>query len=189
MIAREFSSLASDEALAVAILLDPRLKTFAFGNIGPGTVADAAKAKLYRLASNTQVGIGGGQAQHVEREVNGGIWEDLEHQKSLAHVTLTPVLEARQEVDRYLADEPLPLTVTIGENTVRNDPLSWWKTRQTIYPRLFPLAVRYLILVINSVSCERVFSKMGLIISDRRCSLLSSKAAMIGIVASNVHCI
>ena len=81
------------------------------------------------------------------------------------------------------------MTVTSGENIMRNDPLSWWKTRKTEYPRLFVLALRHLILVMNSVPCERLFSKMGQIIYDRRCSLLSGKAAMIGIVASNMHCI
>ena len=185
MLAREFSSLPADKKLAVATLLDPRLKTFAFGMVGPGTVGDEAKAELCRLAGTVDVG----RAQHVtvERVPGDGIWEELEHNKSLAHTNLTPILETRQEVDRYLADEPLPLMSFNGENTSRNDPLAWWKTHRTIYPRLYVLTLRYLVLVMNSVPCERLFSKMGQIIYDRRCSLLSEKASMIGMIASNLH--
>ena len=46
-----------------------------------------------------QVGTGGGQAQHVERETNDGIRKDLVHQIS---------------VEKF------------GENAVRNDALSGW---------------------------------------------------------------
>jgi hAT family C-terminal dimerisation region len=49
----------------------------------------------------------------------------------------------------------------------RNDPMVWWKTRNTIYPRWFFLAKRRFVLIMNSVACERIFSKMDLMISSR----------------------
>ena len=91
MLAHKFCSLPADKTLAVAALLDRRLKTFAFRLVGLGTVGDEAKAELCRLASTVDVGT----VRHVnvERIPVDGIWEDLEHHKSLAHLHLTPILD------------------------------------------------------------------------------------------------
>ena len=142
-----------------------------------------ARQLLYRAAASIARPE---QAEVVERVTTNGIWERLEHRKALAHVELQPTIEARIEVDMYLKDDPLPMT---SDASIKSDPLSWWQSRRTRYPRLFCLAKQHLVLMANSVPCERLFSKMGLIITDRRCTLKTEKAAMIAMVASNLHCL
>jgi hypothetical protein len=65
--------------------------------------------------------------------------------------------------------------------------LQWWKARQNIYPRLSLLARKALCIIVNSVPCERFFSKMGLIITDRRQRLSHRKAGLIGFIAQNLQ--
>lgn len=80
-------------------------------------------------------------------------------------------------MDDYLGEPPIPFY---------NDPLEWWKRRRAHYPRLIDLVFKYLGMIANSVPCERIFSKMGLIIVNRRNCLSSDKAAMVGMIAGNI---
>lgn len=73
---------------------------------------------------------------------------------------------------------------TIGRE---EDPLLWWKERQDRYPRLSMLARKSLCIIVNSVPCERIFSKMGLIITDRRQRLCHRKAGLLGFIAQNLQ--
>lgn len=56
----------------------------------------------------------------------------------------------------------------------REDPLEFWQKRVPSYPRLNKLAKRFLIIPATSVPCERIFSKAGELITDRR-NRLSAK--------------
>ena len=47
-------------------------------------------------------------------------------------------------------------------------PLSFWKVKKSNFPELYKLHAKYLCIPATSVPYERVFSKSGLIISDRR---------------------
>lgn len=70
------------------------------------------------------------------------------------------------EVQKYLS-EPL---LGRGEN-----PIRWWVQRQTMYPRLFEIAMARLCVMATSVPSERIFSKAGQVITDRRCRLGGEK--------------
>lgn len=74
------------------------------------------------------------------------------------------------ELDKYL-NEPLIHRTA--------DPLLWWYQRKEVYPRLYEMAKRGLCIMATSVPCERVFSKTGPIISEKRNRLTSSKASEI----------
>lgn len=50
----------------------------------------------------------------------------------------------------------------------KKDPLIWWADRQKIYPWLSKLAKKHLCIVATSVPCERVFSKAGQVVTERR---------------------
>lgn len=86
-------------------------------------------------------------------------------------------MNSRGEADFYLAELPLD---RLG------DPLKWWDERKDKYPILMRRVPRYLSITMSSVSCERIFSKMGLIINDRRTCLSADKAGMICCIAQNL---
>ena len=49
-----------------------------------------------------------------------------------------------------------------------HDPLEWWRTRKNTYPLLATLARRVLAVPATSASAERLFSKAGLTLTDKR---------------------
>lgn len=74
------------------------------------------------------------------------------------------------EIDKYLA-EPL---LSRHEN-----PLLWWSKREKVYPRLYEITKRRLCIVATSVPCERIFSKAGQVVTDRRSRLDSNEISKI----------
>ena len=68
------------------------------------------------------------------------------------------------EITKYRAES----TIDIGEN-----PLIWWKKKESKYPRLSVLARKYLSVQASSTASERVFSLMGNILTKKRLRLTS----------------
>jgi len=66
------------------------------------------------------------------------------------------------------------------------DPLAWWRGRVNVYPRLSQLARRHLCMVATSVPSERVFSKSGQLISDRRSRLSPKNVKMVMFLNANI---
>ncbi|XP_041374435.1 E3 SUMO-protein ligase ZBED1-like [Gigantopelta aegis] len=81
------------------------------------------------------------------------------------------------EIDRYLS-EPL-----IDPSQC---PFDWWKMHNRSYPNVSAVARLYLAIPSTSVPSERIFSKAGLIISDRRCSLKPSVAEQLVFLNHNL---
>lgn len=63
---------------------------------------------------------------------------------------------------RYLKEQIL---------TRAEDPLKYWVARKTLYPTLWKLACKYLCIPASSVPCERIFSKAGELVSQKRSRL------------------
>ncbi|CAK1600532.1 unnamed protein product [Parnassius mnemosyne] len=89
---------------------------------------------------------------------------------------VSPLAKAIQEIDRYLEDEMLPIH---DAERKWNCPMEWWRNNNQKYPHLAKLFLKYGNIVATSVPCERMFSKAGLIISDRRTRLDHKKVGMI----------
>ena len=49
----------------------------------------------------------------------------------------------------------------ISEDTVIDNPLTWWQSKQVKYPVLFSLARKYLCILATSVPSERAFALLG----------------------------
>ena len=56
-----------------------------------------------------------------------------------------------------------------------DDPISWWKVKQNVYPRLRKLVRKYLACPPTYVPSERVFSNAGLIYDEYRNKLSAEK--------------
>ncbi|XP_050516392.1 uncharacterized protein LOC126891254 [Diabrotica virgifera virgifera] len=74
------------------------------------------------------------------------------------------------EVDKYLH---MPLI------SRKDDPLLWWKGNKSLFPSLFELMQRRLCIPATSVPSERIFSKTGQIITERRNRLSVEKSTKI----------
>lgn len=57
----------------------------------------------------------------------------------------------------------------------KEDPLEWWSMRKHAYPVLSKIFQEKYAMVATSVPCERIFSKTGLIVNDRRTRLKPNK--------------
>jgi hypothetical protein len=99
------------------------------------------------------------------------IWESVDKCVSQMQLSIgTSTSRAIVEVQRYL-EEPV-----LKRNS---KPLEWWQEHKYNYPFLNVLARRMLCCLGSSVPCERVFSKAGLLISDRRSCLNTKKAEIL----------
>lgn len=100
------------------------------------------------------------------------IWQDFDRavKNSVSSTNSNPTATAMAELRMYLDDAIL---------NRKEDPLIWWKDRQKIYPWLSILARKYLSIVATSVPCERIFSKAGQVITERRNRLKSTNVEKI----------
>jgi hypothetical protein len=81
------------------------------------------------------------------------------------------------ELVLYYNENRLPRVVRQGDGRhVFQDPLSWWKHKQTKYPTLANLAKQYLCIPATEAPVERLFSTAGLTIAKDRSSLLPLNA-------------
>ncbi|KAL0893118.1 hypothetical protein ABMA27_014751 [Loxostege sticticalis] len=90
--------------------------------------------------------------------------------------------KAIQEVDLYLEDDMLAVHMPDGR---WNCPLEWWQNHHQKYPHLSKLFRQYGNIVATSVPCERIFSKAGQLITDRRTRLDHKKVAQVMFLNGN----
>lgn len=75
--------------------------------------------------------------------------------------------EASRKVEKYLGEK----AIAIGE-----DPLSWWKARESIHPEVAQVAREMLCITATSVPSECLFSDAGNIVTKKRCALSPENA-------------
>jgi hypothetical protein len=83
-------------------------------------------------------------------------------------VEVSAMERASAELLLYRREPHLPTKKPDGSFT---DPLEWWRLKQTQFPLLSKLAVKYLAIPATSAPSERVFSTAGLTIASERAKL------------------
>ena len=86
--------------------------------------------------------------------------------------------KAEEEVNKFRATPPIPLS---------EDPLSWWRTNEIMYPLLSKLGKRYFCIPATSVSAERVFSTAGDIVTAQRSTLTAEHVDQLLFLHKNLH--
>lgn len=105
-------------------------------------------------------------------------WADFEERvTNIRPDVQSPRAAALLEVKGYVS-EPL-----LGRTS---DPLEWWKARAQIYKNLCIVMKSRLCIVATSVPLERIFSKTGLIVSDRRSHLTTDKVSQLAFLNANL---
>jgi hypothetical protein len=162
--------------LAVCTFLDPRFKLCVFKN------KDAAeKVRNFVTSEITKVIANSSTKDDEERvmvsqepssnettcsDSEFSIWNSLDKVYAKSAPSINPRARAIMEVQRYVEDELL---------NRKNDPLEWWNKSSHLYPHLSKLVITFCCCLGTSVPCERIFSKGGNILSDRRTRLSSNK--------------
>jgi hypothetical protein len=75
-----------------------------------------------------------------------------------------------EELDMYFAEASISPV---------SDPLDWWRGKQDLYPTVAKVARRWLSIPATSASVERLFSRAGAVIDDRRTRLRPATAEML----------
>ncbi|XP_049806780.1 E3 SUMO-protein ligase ZBED1-like [Schistocerca nitens] len=100
---------------------------------------------------------------------SGNIWQDFDQAVGgLIQSVDNPRAASIVELDKYMK---MPLIHR------SQDPLLWWKENHVLFPTLFEIMKRHLCIMATSVPCERIFSKQGQTITDRRSRLSSEKVS------------
>lgn len=105
------------------------------------------------------------------------LWKKFDEQYETLSTSITPTAAGIIELDRYL-QEPL---INRCE-----DPLKWWAIHKGLYPRLFIMVKKRLCVTATSVPCERLFSKAGMVITEKRSRMLASKSSQVLFLNQNL---
>lgn len=173
----------------MATFMDPRFKMKAFSEQHE---AVKTKEKLVKLVSSviSQRTANSAQVQ-TDTVINDkaekdelSAWEIFDEMIGQDRVQGTPLSMAIKEVDMYLSDEILPRKNSSGG---WNCPIEWWKQQRCVYPNLTEVFIKSCNIVATSVPCERMFSKSGLIINQRRSRLTTDKVEKLIILNVNMN--
>lgn len=174
-ISKRLGILEADKFCAKATFLDPRFKKATFGveSNANNTQEWIFHEIAYLIKSKSQTSQAEESATAVEvQSLNekSDIWGFLDHKlQQISHSTsINGKVNSSADIElkRYLDLDYLPRT---GCN-----PLKFWERNKTVFRHLYELLLKYLCIPATSVPSERLFSKAGKLITNRR-NLLSGK--------------
>ena len=100
------------------------------------------------------------------------LWNRHKKLKEKAQANKNEILS--RDVVSALPDE-LNLYVKVRLINLSEDPMGYWADMTNMFSNLAPIAIKYLSVVATSVPCERLFSKAGHIMSEKRNRLKGPK--------------
>lgn len=177
---RRFDTIESNMLYAECTILDPRFKGRGFRD------ENNYKSALSKLKQN----IGAMQTPDIPDKpapststassststaLSSSIWNDFD-QEIANLVPENTIAAGIVELDKYI-QEPI---INRSEN-----PLLWWHVRKPVYPLLYQYILKRLNIVATSVPCERIFSKAGLTLTNRRRRLKAKKLSQLLFISSN----
>ena len=168
---KRFMNIEQNYCLAASTRLDLRFKSLPFKN------SDNTRVTKEKVVRELQRIIPGQEAANSENADSseappgevGGIWAMFDEAREKKQAERSCMADAHLEMRKY-GEEPLV--------TRETDPLEWWKNREECFKYASILARKYLGIVATSVPSERLFSKAGQVISDRRASILPQNVNM-----------
>lgn len=156
---------------AQATILDPRFKKHGFINEDKCNRGISQLRNKLQSIRTEQLDILPQQSSSLApQHSSSAIWEDFDESVVNAIGGNNSTVAGIIELDKYLNEQ----IISRHEN-----PLLWWSERQKVYPRLYEIVKTRLCIIATSVPCERLFSKAGQVITDRRNRLESKKISKI----------
>ncbi|XP_025016286.1 zinc finger BED domain-containing protein 1-like [Tetranychus urticae] len=147
-----FENIENKKVFGLATLLDPRFKKLAFQSETSALanqrainamLSEIPTTQIYRLEDSTESSNSSGIWSIYDKKVrNVNVSDGMD--SGLLHYLELPVLDRSE------------------------DPLEFWRKNKENWPQLHNLAIKYLTLQATSVPSERLFSKTGDIITQKR---------------------
>lgn len=158
-----FGDVENNSLLCEATILDPRFKKSGFNNVE--NFNRAASAMRLRIGAQSSEIVPAPEQPPAPAAQSGSIWDEFEadiaslvpHNRTAAGIV---------EFDKYIAEPLLNRT---------ENPLQWWSERKAVYPRLYKFMLKRLNITATSVPSERVFSKAGFTLNERRTRLTTKR--------------
>lgn len=183
-------NVENSNTLRVCTFLDPKFKQLAYSN---SSIADNVKKQLIgivaeRITKETREGQTKTNeypdiSDSVEKNGEGGedddmsIWDAFDKTVAKTQPKGTSTSRSIIEIQRYLEEDVLPR---------HNNSLLWWQEHKHMLPFLSDIAQEKLCILATSVPCERLFSKAGQVLTERRNRLSDRKAEMILFLNANM---
>lgn len=193
---KRFGDIERHELISQATLLDPRFKKFGFIDVNNYKNAvqilqkkiatirvddnDNATSVEEETAVQTE---GATEPKQVKNDMEK-LWKDFDAEVKKHVNPADNTASAIIEVDKYLSE---PLLPRLDKQGVAQNPLTWWRQRKYIYPRLYQMVIRRLCVMATSVPCERIFSHAGQIVIEKRAKLKTKKISEIIFLNYNLN--
>ena len=184
---RRFSQVEQRYTMAVSTLLDPRFKKLAFAD---SAAVDQAirrlKSEVIELMSAVPANeeLTSDDGTHGSTQLASGppptedsLWASFDRKVCQATSHRTDSTDSFIEVKRYFEAKVIAR---------KDDPLLWWKENGHQFPHVTKIAKQYLAIPGSSVPSERLFSKAGELISQRRSQLKPKNVDMILFLNKNL---
>lgn len=180
-----FQGIEHSKTFGVCTLLDPRFKLVCFKN-------DNAVSELKKYVHGLIIGLlnnkrtSEASTDEVQEKPCATLsaWDKFDDLLKKNKPQGSAQARAIRELQMYIDDEMLTRKNTDGN---WNNPSQWWRDHKIIYPHLSEIYRTKCNIVATSVPCERLFSKTGLIINEKRCRLKSSKVEQLAFLKANLN--
>ncbi|XP_078018726.1 E3 SUMO-protein ligase ZBED1-like [Epinephelus lanceolatus] len=194
---RRFQNIEHNHTLAASTFLDIRFKNIVFCDTGnvemiksriisemqalgscecQATSSEASATASTNSMTATMSLTQGSPAANTESSdakcstSKGGLWQEFDTRVMASQSSRTANTDAYIEMCRYMEEK-------VKQRS--EDPLLWWKKNENAFPLLGKVAKRYLGTAATSVPAERLFSKAGETISQKRNRLKAENVNML----------
>lgn len=149
-IAKRFGHVENNELLSVATLLDARYKKIDFESPVAASTAKLIIDEKLRAVSAVSI------ESDDNEQSDSGFWAKHEANYARSRATTNTSYDSLRHF----------LSIKVIDR--KSNPIEFWTENSQSYPDLRSLALKYLIIPATSVPCERVFSKAGNLITEKR---------------------
>ncbi|KAL0861410.1 hypothetical protein ABMA27_008954 [Loxostege sticticalis] len=157
---RRFGNVENIFLCSEATILDPRFKNKGFRN--PRNSERVINTLKSKIATTNRQAVPA--PVPTTSTTQSSIWDEFD-----------------QEISQMTPEN----AVAAGIVEIDRNPLIWWHGRKLVYPLLYKYAIKRLHLIATSVPCERIFSKAGYTLNERRTRLQTKKLSQLLFINSN----
>lgn len=180
-LSQRFSKLEGTYMIGAATILDPRFKKIPFSDSSNIKAIEERLLSVLRSKYSNNGPDTSLPQPEVSQEPRVGkktLWKIFDTKAGkTAQVTSNPTTEVHIELWRYFEEPRISRC---------EDPLSWWEKKSAIFPNLSEIARKILSVPASSVPSQRLFSKAGELISQRRSTLKDENVNMILLLNKNM---